>query len=116
MDQTLKEEVSKAVHDAYPQLFDYNMPDKQLNNFIQQADIKCRTYKVNRDELILLMQLYTAFLIQSNQESDGIATSVKADVLQVSLSDNNLGSDYYLNQFNDIIASLDLDGWGFKAF
>lgn len=116
MDQKLQEDVSKAVHNTYPQLFDYNIPDEQLNSFIQQADIKCRKYNVNRDELILLMQLYTAFLIQSNQETDGVATSIKADVLQVSMSDSNLGSNYYLNQFNDMISSLDLDGWSFQAF
>lgn len=117
MNEDINEAVKNNLTTNYSQLFDDPNATKQLDFFIQRANIKVSKYNVlNKDNKIMLLTLYTAYLIKSNQESDGVATTIKADVFQVGMSANENGSKTYLNDFISLLNDLHLGGWSVKTF
>ncbi|GAK47713.1 non-ribosomal peptide synthetase [Secundilactobacillus oryzae JCM 18671] len=111
MIENLKETVQKKLTQTYPELFDDESANNKLDLFIRQAEIKCRSYNVSDDDMETLVTLFVAHLLHQSEQADGVATSVKADVFQVNLSDTN-GTDVYFDQFNDMLNALGLnDGW-----
>lgn len=116
MDSGLKNEVVENLKNTYPALFDDDTVEKQLNGLITQSYIYCKNLTTDSDILTTLISLYTAYLIKSNQESDGTATSIKADVLQVQYSANNQGSGYFLKQFQALASKLGANSWEVNIF
>lgn len=117
MDDSIKTAVKDNLTKNYPQLFDDPNTINQLDFFITRANIKVNSYNVtNIDNVIMLLTLYTAYLVKSTQETDGVATSIKADVFQVGLSANSDNSKAYLNDFNSLLSDLNLSGWNAKTF
>ena len=117
MNEDIKAAVKNNLTTNYSQLFDDHNATKQLDFFIQRANIKVSKYNVlGKDNKIMLLTLYTAYLIKSNQESDGVATTIKADVFQVGMSANENGSKAYLNDFMSLLNDLNLGGWSVKTF
>jgi len=103
-----KTSIKTDLQATFPELFDDETATNKLDMLIKQAELKCRSYQVDDNDLKLLITLYVAHLLRDAQQSDGVATSVKADVFQVNLSDT-AGTDIYLEQFNDMLTSLGLD-------
>jgi hypothetical protein len=116
MDSELQQRVVEYLKNTYPALFDDNSVEKQLDGLTKQAYIYCKDLTKDSDILITLISLYTAYLIKANQESEGTATSVKADVLQVQYSANNQGSGYFLKQFQALASKLGANQWEVNIF
>lgn len=110
MTDEMKASVIKAMKALYPELFDDDNADAVVDTFVTQAWLKCQQYDVDKQTMALLIQLWAAHLLYAQQNVDGQATTVKADVFQVSTADSG-GTDIYLNQFEDMLATLGLGGW-----
>ncbi|TPR12741.1 hypothetical protein [Apilactobacillus timberlakei] len=110
MDAELMQKVQDNLKTNYAELFDDSGAEDKLNFIITRAYTKCRQYKdkVSNDELIMLLTLYSAYLLKNNQSADGSVTTAKADIFQAQFSSNSQGSNNYLSDFMDLLNDLGL--------
>ncbi|WP_268914024.1 hypothetical protein [Lentilactobacillus sp. SPB1-3] len=112
MNDEMREAVAKQLPIMYPELFDDPNASAIVDSLITQAYMVCQQYTDNDDELSTLVRLYTAHLLYTNQSAGGTATSIKADVFQINMSDNTANGDIYLPQFMDVLQILGANDWG----
>lgn len=108
MDAELMQKVQDKLKTNYAELFDNPGAEDKLNFIITRSYTKCRQYKnkVSADELIMLLTLYSAYLLKYNQSADGSVTNAKADIFQAQFSSNSQGSNNYLSDFIDLLNDL----------
>ncbi|TPR43158.1 hypothetical protein DY124_06160 [Apilactobacillus micheneri] len=120
MDADLMQTVSDKLNTNYTELFDDPTASDKLNFIITRAYTKCRQWKdeVSHDDLIMLLTLYSAYLLKNNQSADGSIATAKADVFQAQFSANAQGSNNYLSDFNELLNDLGLlqDPWVAKLW
>lgn len=114
MNEELKQAIAKQLPIMYPELFDDDNATKIVDSLITQAVLACRQYTVSEDELSVLVRLYTAHLLYTNQHADGQATTIKADVFQISYASDSGTDDIYLQQFMDMLNVLGMADWGIQ--
>lgn len=110
------QKVTDNLKNSYPELFDDPTTENKLNFAITRAYLKCKQYKskVSDDELIMLVTLYTAYLVKNSQSDSGQVSSAKADIFQANFYRSNDNSNAYLAEFNDLLDSLGLNDSSWK--